>query len=659
MRITYYPDGVFMKNYFTRFFQREKAIFAQGGRFGYLLELLPVLFLTSFVTGPYLDFRPNYFPVGYEFNLVTVSHYIWNFLPECGSCVLWNGLLNGGMPAFAELHGAVLHPLVIISTLLWGVINGSKIIVFCSLLVSGIAIWWLAKELGASRISRIWISLFGVIGGHVVGRLEAGNIVLVLSIAFATLIFPMVLRLNRAPTRRNMAYLAILLSMTWLSGQGYIQVGLVAAWFPAFLYLLYDRATHRQEKWILFGKALALSGLICAVLFLPAAHFMSAIDKFTMDGFKDLQPLKYIPLNLVISDRELYRHTFLGMDGFPYEHLLFIGWIPVIFAVISIFFIQKQADKKPHFTLFISILLTLIITSWGFSSFFNNFFPILSKLRALSVATALMVPPILALAAMGLDRLAECEWPLVISKKEAQNTAGNILSTKWLILVPILVISIVDLNSFSKNYITLRHVEVPKSEINFVQLVETQWVNPPNQDWFPTLLNEKRKLILTDRPWVWKDRYRLYGYVDLVPNPNNDEIKGRVSRQKNFDVVMRPEETYASIQTETGSTDCRANSSGGNIDVSCNNTSPGTLIVREYQWSGWTAWRDGKRVNLLGGDWLSVEAPAGNHVYSFRFIPWDVYLGAIISLLGIGLVIYILIKKESELKDEQQKKPIT
>lgn len=639
-----------MRNSISRFFLREKANFIQGGRLGYLLELLPVLFLTSFITGPYLDFRPNYFPVGYEFNLVTVSHYIWNFLPECGSCLFWNGLLNGGMPAFAELHGAALHPLVIISTLIWGVINGSKIVVFCSLLISGIAIWWMAKELGASRISRIWISLFGVIGGHIIGRLEAGNIVLVLSIAFATLIFPMVLRLNRAPTMRNMAYLAILLSLTWLSGQGYIQVGLIAAWFPAFLYLLYDRASHRQEKWIVFGKALALSALICAVLFLPAVHFMSAIDKFTMDGFKDLQPLKYIPLNLVISDRELYRQTFLGMDGFPYEHLLFIGWIPVIFAVISIFFIQKQLDKKSHFTLYISILLTLVITSWGFSSFFNNFFPILSKLRALSVATALMVPPILGLAALGLDRLAELEWPLVISKNEAQNTSGNILSTRWLILVPILLISIVDVYSFSKNYITLRHVEVPKSELSFVQLADTQWVNPPNQDWFPTLLNEKRKLILTDRPWVWKDRYRLYGYVDLVPNPNNDAIKGRVSRQKNFDVVMRPEETYASVQTDTGSTDCRANSMGGNIDISCNNPSPGTLVVREYHWSGWTAWRDGERVALLGGDWLSVEAPAGIHVYSFRFIPWDVYLGGMMSLIGIGVVLCFLIKKEPESK---------
>ena len=67
--------------------------------------------------------------------------------------------MNGGMPAFGELFGAVLHPLVIATTLIWGVINGTKVLLFLSLLMSGFAIWWFAKELGVSRFSRIWIVL--------------------------------------------------------------------------------------------------------------------------------------------------------------------------------------------------------------------------------------------------------------------------------------------------------------------------------------------------------------------------------------------------------------------------------------------------------------------------------------------------------------------
>jgi hypothetical protein len=77
---------------------------------GYALELLPVLFLTSFMTAPYLNFRPLFYPMGYEFHVSSVSHYIWRMLPQCGDCVLWFGQVNGGMPAFGELLGASLQP---------------------------------------------------------------------------------------------------------------------------------------------------------------------------------------------------------------------------------------------------------------------------------------------------------------------------------------------------------------------------------------------------------------------------------------------------------------------------------------------------------------------------------------------------------------------
>ena len=142
----------------------------------YGLELLPLIVLTFFMAAPYLNFQPDYFPNGYEYYTVTVTHYVWNLFPKCGTCVFWNGLLNGGMPAFAEILGAVLHPLVIFTTLIWGVINGSKIIIIVSMLMSGISMWWFAKELEVRRLSRIWISLFGVVGGYLIGRLESGNI---------------------------------------------------------------------------------------------------------------------------------------------------------------------------------------------------------------------------------------------------------------------------------------------------------------------------------------------------------------------------------------------------------------------------------------------------------------------------------------------------
>jgi len=148
-----------------------------------------------------------------------------------------------------------------------------------------------------------------------------------------------------------------------------------------------------------------------------------------------------------------------------------------------------------------------------------------------------------------------------------------------------------------------------------------------------------------DRHVVWKDRQRLAGYIQLTDNPGDDvEI---VSHEENFDVVKRPDELYASVKTGNDTIKCEAVSLGGNIDVTCDTPSQGILTVLEYQYSGWYAWVDGQPQSFLGGDWLSVNAPSGKHVYSFRYRPWDVYVGALFSLIGIGIIFWLWRKKDN------------
>jgi uncharacterized membrane protein YfhO len=60
----------------------------------------------------------------------------------------------------------------------------------------------------------------------------------------------------------------------------------------------------------------------------------------------------------------------------------------------------------------------------------------------------------------------------------------------------------------------------------------------------------------------------------------------------------------------------------------------------------WYAAVDGKSTVLESNKWLQVAAPAGNHHYSFRYLPWDVPLGILISMVGLGLVIYLWRKPE-------------
>lgn len=613
----------------------------------YTLEILPLILLSCFIAAPYLDFRPNYYPNGYEFHAVTVTHYVWNLLPKCGTCVLWNGLLNGGMPAFAEVLGAVLHPLVILTTLIWGVINGSKIIVLAGLIMSGISMWWFAKELEVGRLSRIWISLFGVVGGHLIGRMESGNILFTFSVASASLLFPMVLRLYKKPTNRRIALLAVLMALTWLSGEGYIQLGVVLSWFPAFLWLLYEYGKKKQEKLIAFGKSLLISGLLCGILILPAAHFMiHDMDKPSCPDFQDVQPMRYLPLNLVIGDSALMGQTYLGMDTFPYAHINFIDWTPVIFAIIAGYFVLQQKNKKVYAAIYLSVLLAVVFTSREIYLFLAPFFPSLAKICSMGGSSSLMVPPILVMAAWGLDRLFDLKWPKITMGGGQKGEMTKSVSLKWLILIPVLVLSFKNVIPFDKNYLNVHKVEISEEDLAFARLNDTQWMHPPSGgDWILTLLNENRKMIMWDRHVVWKDRQRLAGYIQLTDNPGDDvEI---VSHEENFDVVKRPDELYASVKTGNDTIKCEAVSLGGNIDVTCDTPSQGILTVLEYQYSGWYAWVDGQPQSFLGGDWLSVNAPSGNHVYSFRYRPWDVYVGALFSLIGIGIIFWLWRKKDN------------
>ena len=623
---------------------------------GPILELLPMVFLVIYISIAYLNFKETFFVSGNEYMLATISHYIWNYLPQCGSCMLWNGFLNGGMPAFAELQGAVLHPLVILTTLLWGVANGSKVIVVVSLIGSGAASWWLAKELGAGRIPRIWISLLGVVGGHVLGRLEAGNVVLVLSVVSASFILPMVIRLNKKVTNRRIAVLAILMALLWLSGQGYIQVGVIIGWFPAFLYLLYQSNQKKQEKWVAFGKSFLLSIAISGLLLIPSVHFFAQMEKYTMDDLKSLQPFAYIPLNLVINDQDLFRQSFLGMDSFPYEHLNYIGWLPVIFAVAAGYFVLKQSQKRVYGALYLSILLIWIFTSREVMLFLMQYIPPINNLRAFCVATSLMVPPILGLAGWGMQQISELEWPRVMRLSHSESQQYSSFSLKWLILIPILFFAFKDNITFAKSYLNLRDIQVPQTDLAFVQLNDTQWVTPPNDDWFPALMVGSPKVIMTNRPWNWKNRQRLSGYIGLVSNPNHNPLDGTlISREKDFDVMKRPEELYASVTVNNGTTPdpvkCDANSSGGIIDVTCDTPAAGILTVHDYQWSGWYAWMDGNPIPFTSSDWLSVNAPAGRHIYSFRYRPWDIYLGAALSILGLGLAGWMIFRKGEKSRD--------
>ena len=208
--------------------RRQRAVYTA-------LELLAIVGWAMFLGRDYLDLNPNIWPQGREFGMAIQTHYIWTQLADCGSCILWNGSINGGAPAFAELHGAVLHPLVIIPTLIFGSVNGAKIGLVGALAMAGLAQWWLAKVMKLGLVARLWAAMMAVAGGHLAGRMDMGVVAIVLSTAAASLVIAAGLDLALTGRRRSAVLLGITLALAIVSGQGYLQIGLLFGILPAFI----------------------------------------------------------------------------------------------------------------------------------------------------------------------------------------------------------------------------------------------------------------------------------------------------------------------------------------------------------------------------------------------------------------------------------------
>ena len=368
-----------------------------------IFELSIIGLWAIFVGRDYLNFDPRVLPAGREFGSTIFYHNVWVQLRTCGWCALWNGSGQGGYPAFVDTHGSMPHPLVMLPTLLWGVLKGAKISLVIALWVAGLAQWWLARELNVGRIARIWSSLMVIVAGHLAGRMEMGVFGVFFSTTTTSLIFGALIHNSNRKGFKPVVLLAIVIASSLLSGQGYLQIGLVFV-IPVSLILIFDGHGWIHQTWRRYLLATGLGILLAAFFLVPMTHFLPNFAKDMDPTFTSAQSLRYIPINLVIQDPDFFRSEVLDKLPFPYLYTLFIGWIPVILAVIGIGMGKKEVRQRLWFLLS-SALVTFFAASALPFKWLVSQFPMLAGIRQPSLIAGLAVPAILGLSAYGLDQL--------------------------------------------------------------------------------------------------------------------------------------------------------------------------------------------------------------------------------------------------------------
>jgi hypothetical protein len=202
--------------------------------------------------------------------------------------------------------------------------------------------------------------------------------------------------------------------------------------------------------------------------------------------------------------------------------------------------------------------------------------------------------------------------------------------------------------AFGRIFLTTTNVEVLYDSVSALKTPNLAWVSTPYGEhfWVEPALEEGLKLTSVVSVWQWRGRGLpspiLIASRDAVP-PDGVQV-GLL--QDTIPLYEVPGLDYAYVETESGIFPCLANGSGGNLTVECTNTAGGRLIVQENSWNGWRAYVDQEPAELRPGPLLSTDARPGKHVYQFVYRPWDVILGILLTMAGVGLALALGMKSE-------------
>jgi hypothetical protein len=433
--------------------------------------------------------------------------------------------------------------------------------------------------------------------------------------------------------------LAFILASAILSGQGYMQLGLLAS-SPATLFLLLDNRLALKMTWKEYALGFGMAGLLSAPLLVPLFHFLPNLGKPIDPTFRFAPTLDLLPLNLVIRDISVHGGTeTLGMIAASAPYTLFVGWLPVIMAVIGVGMARGESRRRILY-LASGAVLMFVMASDALLKPLVNTIPVVAAIRFPGFSAGLVVPMILGIAAYGLDRLLMMDWPSLLVRLQNRGIGESRgISLKWVLIIP-LILSVRSSATYAHDRLRMGHQgdDVPRV-LEMLETPELEWVATPfGEHYFITpAIVSGLKISPGLKPWGWKGREAPIPKLEAGRGSAPPGATYTLGESFGISVYGRADEHYASVVNDAGQEACQAAGSGGRIKVECNAGASGHLVVKENMWTGWKASRDGEAVPLLGDQWLEVEAPAGQHSYEFRYLPWDVPLGLFLMVLGLAL----------------------
>ena len=616
----------------------------------YGIEFLVIALFAVLVGLPYFNLDPDVIPSGREFPSHVQSHHMWTRATVCGLCALWNGTSQGGAPMLVDVHGSMLHPFVIISTLAFGVINGTKIALILALVAAGIGQWILARQLELDRTTRMWTSLAAVAGGHLAGRMENGVVGVVLATASCALAVPALLSAVRRLDSRPIVLAAVALYFVTSAGQGYIQIGFFLL-LPVFLIAVNTNVISIVHAGFRVTHAVVITLLLFSIFIIPFLHFYPQFYKDIDPSIRSGQRFLYSFLNFVIDDPQFFRNDALGKMPFPNLYTTFIGWVPIIFSFLAVTLYASHRISEIILFLVLYTVLAVWISTGSPLVYLSTVVPFnvvgdfVASIRYPTYISGLAVQPILALAGLGFQHARSFRWP----RFEIDFLSGGLtkragVSSSNLLLLLIAWNIAAEVTFASKWTQTTRQDPGLRVVLDRFRTETLQWVGPPFGEhfWSEIATGMNLKMYQGVRPWKWAGRELPQPVIDSNRSgiPNGMVLRETVNGVPIY--VVPTGRDYASIHSRDGQLiACRARGIGGDINVNCDSASGGTLVVFENNWPGWSASVNDEQVQISGTQWLSMPIGPGKVEVALRFRPWDVAIGMLLSIGGVCWCVHL------------------
>lgn len=609
----------------------------------------------------YLTFS-DAIPWGVEYPRNMHSLFAWEAFLRCGACMFWANTA-GGYPTFADVYGGFLHPIAMVSSLLFGAIQGSKMTIVLAFLLIGITTWWLGHLLSLHPVARLWGALASMYGGHIACRLEVGSIGLPLSLAAGWLAIVSLYSFMQHPSRMRAVLAGVAVGTLLLAGQGYYQVGFIL-FMPILLLLAYRMnlfALPRAELWQ-YGGAFALVAVGVAAPFLYSfVAYGQYFDKDRdMSLYSTMSVIKLM-LNWLNSDVEMAYSATYNVVPFPYLYSTYIGYATVILAILGIVVVREKYLMRMYDFFALLVLFVYMIASGDILRLLmslnidaiNN---AISTLRYVVVLNGYGTLGIIIMAMLSLHYLLTVRV-LIQFAWHYRNLKNRVLlrvrlsvrQERWLsytlnsVIALGLLWNLSGMYRFNSTWIRPAFL-YEKSLQDFVDSFERI---PRNQlvdvggDWLQMqIMHAGYKIYNPHLSWWFGQREGInYKYAFLESIPENFSLLYTSDNVWFMSVNEDVTANYALLTHTDGTVlPCDATAYAGTVSVTCTSTQPGHVRIFEHAMTGWYVWLDGQRVTPTDDPWMTVALSAGTHKLEYRFLPISTILGivhACVTWLGV------------------------